>query len=383
MFKKFLSTLAIGCAFGCSFWACDSGAGTIPTTPTTSSTVTATPVDYTLGRTMNAILGRGINLGNSWDSEGPDDGAWSNPIRDTDFAVIKAAGFNSVRIPVRWQFGSDYSTHTVDPNRLNGVLNHIRLAIANGLAVVVNFHHYVELNCAGGGGTNSDGSKCTYSPNKFAAEKAHFLALWAQVAAAMGEFGDNQVVLEILNEPSIPNASLVDELMNEAHAVIRTYAPGKTVMFETYHLAKFEEISSLHMPIDGNIIFTGHYYRPYNFTHEGHGYDCRGDATLISTAAEDLKYYASLAYQYYPDVNGIDHVPLNMGEFGVAGGDAGFCNPASTNTGKAYWTSNAAKAAIDNGMSFHYWGFGQTGGFDAYNTGTEEWYPGFPDALIF
>ena len=332
---------------------------------------------------MNAILGRGINLGNSWDSEGPDDGAWSNPIRDTDFAVIKAAGFNSVRIPVRWQFNSDYNTHTVDPNRLNGVLRHIRLAIANGLAVVVNFHHYVELNCAGGGGTNSDGSKCTYSPNKFAAEKAHFLALWAQVAAAMGEFGDNQVVLEILNEPSIPNASLVDELMNEAHAVIRTYAPGKTVMFETYHLAKFEEISSLHMPIDGNIIFTGHYYRPYNFTHEGHGYDCRGDATLISTAAEDLKYYASLAYQYYPDVNGIDHIPLNMGEFGVAGGDAGFCNPASTNTGKAYWTSNAAKAAIDNGMSFHYWGFGQTGGFDAYNTGTEEWYPGFPGALIF
>ena len=63
MIKKILSAMAIGCAF----WACDSGSATVPTAPTTSTVV---PVDYTLGRTMNAILGRGINLGNSWDSDG-------------------------------------------------------------------------------------------------------------------------------------------------------------------------------------------------------------------------------------------------------------------------------------------------------------------------
>jgi endoglucanase len=115
MIKKILSAMAIGCAF----WACDSGSATVPTAPTTSTVV---PVDYTLGRTMNAVLGRGINLGNSWDSDGSDDSGWGNPIRDTDFAVIKAAGFNSVRIPVRWQNGSDYTNHTVNPDRLAGVI---------------------------------------------------------------------------------------------------------------------------------------------------------------------------------------------------------------------------------------------------------------------
>ena len=379
MLKKFLSAMAIGCAF----WACDRGAATAPTPTTPSTTNKATPVDYTLGRTMNAILGRGINLGNSWDSEGADDAGWGNPIRDTDFAVIKAAGFNSVRIPVRWQSNSDYGTHTVDPDRLNGVLNHIRLALANGLAVVVNFHHYVDLNCAGGGGNKPDGSKCTYNEAEFTAEKAHFLALWAQVAAAMGEFEDNQVVLEILNEPIIPDAKLVDQLMTEAYNVIRTFAPGKTIMFEAYHAAKFADIESLHLPLDGNIIFSGHYYEPYTYSHQGLGYECKGDAALVSTASSDLKYYATLAYEHYPDVNGIDHVPLNMGEFGVAGGDAGYCNPGPSNSGKTYWVKNAAKAAIDNGMSFHYWSFGQTSGFDAYNTGSEHWYTGFPEALIF
>ena len=386
MIKKLLSTLAIGCALGCSFWACDSGTASLPTAPG-GSTNKATPVDYTLGRAMNTILGRGINLGNSWDSEGADDGAWSNPIRDTDFAIIKAAGFNSVRIPVRWQYNSDYGTHTVDPNRLSGVLEDIRLAIANGLAVVVNFHHYTELNCAGGGGNKSDGSKCTYDANEFAAEKAHFLALWAQVATAMGEFADNQVVLEILNEPIIPNADLVDQLMNEAYAVIRAAAPGKTIMFEAYHAAKFADIEMLHMPQDGNIIFSGHYYEPYTYSHEGHGYECKGDATMISTADDDMKYYVGLAYKLYPDINGFDQIPLNMGEFGVAGGDSSPCQwqqgDAPSASGKALWAKKAATAALKNGMSFHYWGFGYTGGFDAYDIGAESWHPGFPGALIF
>ena len=178
---------------------------------------------------MNARLGRGINLGNSWESEGHDDSGWNNPIRDSDFATIKAAGFNSVRIPVRWQYDSDYSTHTLSPSRLKGVKDDIQLAIDNGLAVVVNFHHYFELNCAGGGYSNYG---CKYDAAKYEAEKAHFLKLWSQLANELNSFPDSMLVLEILNEPVIPKIDLVNQLMNEAHAVIRTYAPNKTIMFE-------------------------------------------------------------------------------------------------------------------------------------------------------
>ena len=398
MLKKFFKAVAIGCAFGCSFWACERGSATIPQPEDEKEKNAPVAVDYTLGRTMNAILGRGINLGNSWDSRGTDDGGWGNPIEDSDFALIKSVGFNSVRIPVRWQETSDYTTHTVDPDRLNGVLNHIRRAIANGLAVVVNFHHYDELNCYGGGMPPSyqsnnppppdDNPKCKYMPEKFQAEKNHFLAMWAQVAQAMGEFADNQVVLEILNEPVIPNAELVDQLMNDAYNVIRAAAPGKTIMFETYHAAKFEDLASLHMPPDGNIIFSGHYYRPYEYTHQGHGYNCIGDdalsANITTIIDKDIKSYKNLAQTYYPDVNGIDHVPLNMGEFGVAGGESSPCawqdRKTPSSSGKAYWAKLTAQAAITYGMSFHYWSFDHVGGFEAYDGSA--WYPGFPDALL-
>ena len=340
MFKKLLSAMAIGCLL----CACDNGTAPPRSTPKSNSS-SAVPVDYTRGRYMNAILGRGINLGNSWDSDGRDDAAWSNPIRDVDFAIIKAAGFNSVRIPVRWQYNSDYSTHTVDPERLAGVIEDINLAIANGLAVVVNFHHYVELNCAGGGHKDRG---CKYDATKFEEEKNHFLLLWAQVASVMNAFPDDMIVLEILNEPVIPNVDLVNQLMLDAYNVIRTHAPNKTIMFEALHGAKFYDIDKMKLPPDGNIIFSGHYYEPFQYSHQGnmHGNACRGDDAKSITASTDLSSYATLAKQYYPDINGTDHVPLNMGEFGVAGGDVSPCNWEDGNgpssEGKAEWANAAA-----------------------------------------
>ena len=355
---------------------------------TIDSSFVVVPVDYTLGRAMNKKLGRGINLGNSWDSNGDDDSGWSNPIRDEYFAIIKEAGFNSVRIPVRWQKNSDYSTHAVDPSRLNGVLDDVRLAIANGLAVVINFHHYIELNCAAGGqGSNGN---CKYNGADYLAEKEHFIGLWSQVATAMSEFPDNMVVLEILNEPTIRDAEILNQLMNDAYQTIRTIAPGKTIMFESYHAAKFLDITKLRLPVDGNIIYSGHYYEPYQYTHQGHSYKCRGDAAYANSAEDDFATYVDLAQRLYPDINGVDHVPLNVGEFGVSGGESPSANRYSCNRDedlpsdakKALWAQQTSQAAIANGMSFHYWAFGYVGGFDAYDIANETWYPGFPDALL-
>ena len=400
MIKRFLSALSIGCAF----WACDNSmpsdyiSGDTPTSSNSNPNVVA--VDYSLGRAMNARLGRGINLGNSWDSQGYDDSGWNNPIRDSDFATIKAAGFNSVRIPVQWHQDADKTTHTVSPTRLQGVKEDIQLAINNGLAVVVNFHHYSDLNCAGGGGNKWDPVKktqvkCTYNAAEFEAEKAHFLGMWAQLAQELNSFSDTMLVLEILNEPVIPKIDLVNQLMNEAHAVIRTYAPNKTIMFEANSYAKFGLISSMKLPQDGNIIFTGHYYEPYQYSHQGqHGHQCLGDAAYSNSASENLMYYKSLAKTSYPDVNKVDQVPLNMGEFGIAGGsDMGTCtyydkdgNPIEgvwpSDQKKAEWAQKTAQAAIANGISFHYWGFTQTGGFEAYNYYKNTWYQGFPQALL-
>ena len=375
MFRlRTLTTLATAAALGIALSACSSEGNTHAAPPvskkeekdTTEVKRTVTPVDYSQGRAMNKRLGKGINLGNAWDSPGWDDSGWNNPIFDADFEFIKNAGFNSVRIPVRWQSHSDYETHTVEQGRLEGVKEDVKLAIDQGLVVILNFHHYVELNTAGGNYASD--------PAAYEAEKAHFLALWAQVASEFNtaEFPDSMVVFEILNEPTITSAELVDQLLNDAYQVIRATAPGKTIMFESYHAAKFAELNTLHLPADGNIIYSGHYYEPYTYSHQGHEKPCTGDAAYQNTAASDLHNYANQAKTLYPDVNGVDGIPLNMGEFGISGG-GDFANSRECDADgvlpsarmKAQWAEKSIQVAESYDISWHYWGFTKVGGFEA------------------
>lgn len=384
--KKFIFALLTAALVPVCFVSCDSSSAP----PAVESSQEGTsdqgrkivPVDYSKGRAMNARLGKGINLGNSWDSDGKnckDDNCWSNPIDDGDFKIIKDAGFNSIRLPVRWQRYSNYETHTVDPEILAGVKEDVRLAVDQGLVVLLDFHHYVELNTLGGGAHR----KKADTLELFEKEKQHFVALWTQIASEFEEFPDTMLVYDILNEPTIPNKDLVNDVLLSAYAAIRAASPGKTIMFESYNAAKFAQLSILDLPADGNIIYSGHYYEPYTFSHQGHGYDCLGDAAYSSNAASDFMGYAKLGMQLYPDVSGKDFIPMNVGEFGISGSTNWECGAdAPSDAAKAKWASETIKAAQKYNMSFHYWGFTYVGGFEAYDRKGKAWYPGFPQALV-
>ncbi len=378
--------------------ACSNDSGSLTRVDSSSSTGNSSaaqviPVDYSAGRAMNERLGRGINLGNSWDSKSypdnvPDepynfgyndnlDGGWGNPIEDGDFKIVKNAGFNSVRIPVRWQHNSNPVTHEVNPERLAGVVEDVALAINEGLVVIVDFHWYQELMNAG----NNFIADPVNNAAAYEAEKAHFYTIWNQVATKLNEFPDSMLVLEILNEPTFKNADVLNDVMLGAYQVIRSAAPGKTIMFESNSAAKFGLLNQLKLPQDGNIIFSGHYYEPYTFTHEGHGYNCKGDETYTSTVSTDMAKYVALAQSLYPDING-GHIPMNMGEFGVAAGTRTNCgSEGPSDKYYALWSKKAVAAAEKYGISWTYWGFTKVGGFEAYDRNENKWYPGILDAL--
>lgn len=386
------------------------------------------PVDYTLGRAMNKRLGKGINLGNAWDGNsywscgtlaqgdttyyqvngvtypvylsGTDaqyfnnlpmvrynygencddllDGAWSNPIKDEYFRLLKDAGFNSVRIPVRWQHNSDPVTHKVNPARLAGVKEDVQLAIDAGLAVVVSFHWYYEMSFFA---TNA-----AKFPELYKAEKEHFAAIWSEVATAFKDFPDTMLVWDLLNEPTMTQASKLNEVMKAGYEAIRAADPNKTIMFESYQAGRFKALRYLELPEDGNIIFSGHYYEPFEYSHQGHSsmYSCKGDAAYGSTAFDDFQDYVFMAMDLYPDING-KPLPMNMGEFGISGGPGGPCErkgqPGPSNAKRALWAQKAIENAEAYGISWHYWGFVGVGGFEAYDKTNNAWYEGFPDAF--
>ena len=385
------------------FFACDSGSKPTSVDPEDpeeqNEQAKVVSVDYSMGRAMNKRLGKGINLGNAWDAasywtcgtlydayvngdeaymplvaaDSSDyrdlpfkrynygcndrlDSGWSNPISDSYFKLVKDAGFNSVRIPVRWQHNSNPETHEASPDRIAGVKEDVKLAIEAGLAVVVSFHWYYELMFAA--------NHAETNPELFAEEKEHFASIWKQVAREFDSFPDTMLVWDILNEPTIKNASIMNEVMTLGYESIRSVTK-KTIMFESYHAAKFADITALKLPEDGNIIYSGHYYEPYGYSHQGHGYTCRGDDAYAMTASSDFKSYVAVAQKLYPDKNG-GHVPMNMGEFGVTS-KAGSCgDKGPTDKYRSMWTQEVIKTAEKYYISWHYLGLAGVGGFDAY-----------------
>lgn len=81
---------------------------------------------------QNAKIGRGINLGNAL--EAPAEGDWGMTLEEEYFVAIKEAGFNSVRIPIRWStHASETPPYFIEPTFMSRVDWAIDRALANGL----------------------------------------------------------------------------------------------------------------------------------------------------------------------------------------------------------------------------------------------------------
>ena len=79
----------------------------MPPASTPTSQPTSTPVPA-------LTLRRGVNLGNML--EAPSEGEWGLFVQEEYFDLIKEAGFDFIRLPVRWNTHADQEfPYTVDP----------------------------------------------------------------------------------------------------------------------------------------------------------------------------------------------------------------------------------------------------------------------------
>lgn len=96
---------------------------------------------------LNLPVGKCINFSDTL--EAPTEGAWGPRVGEDDFAIIKAAGFQTVRIPVRWSAHAlETPPYTIDPAFLARVHHIVSLATAAGLNVILNIHHFNDLDSA-------------------------------------------------------------------------------------------------------------------------------------------------------------------------------------------------------------------------------------------
>ena len=297
---------------------------------------------------------RCINLGNAL--EAPREGDWGYTIRPADLDRIKAAGFDGVRVPVRWDVhtgaGPDF---TVDPAffaRIDAVVDG---ALTRGLSVVLDIHHFEPMWDAP------------------ARETPRFAALWRQIAARYADLPES-LVFEVLNEPhgDVMPARVVEQLNALALREIRGADPDRLVIVGPPQWNNISGLDGWTPPDDPHVAVTVHFYEPHDFTHSGASwlkdpphYDRRwGRSDDITTIRNKAARVAAFGRDH--------HVAMLLGEFGV--------NTAVPLNERALWTRTVRKAFASEGAAWCAWDY--AGAFKAYDQKTEGWIAPMKRALL-
>ncbi|QDT66584.1 glycoside hydrolase family 5 protein [Calycomorphotria hydatis] len=303
-----------------------------------------------------ALLGRGINLGNALDA--PKEGEWGMTIKDEYFPIIRDAGFDSVRIPIRWSAHADISApYTIDAEFFERVDHVIDQALAADLAVVINVHHYEQIHSAPG------------------EHITRFLRLWVQIADRYQNLPE-KVYFELLNEPyNKLNAKRWNDLLVPALKTVRANNPNRLVIIGPARWNNINALKELELPEDDRrLISTVHYYEPFQFTHQQAPWvdgadkwkdrEWTGSPREIKTLRNDFEKVHRWSRQHGR--------PIYLGEFGAYS--------KADMPSRARWNQAVRETAEGNGFSWSYWEFAS--GFGAYDPEKEAWREPLLKALV-
>lgn len=302
---------------------------------------------------LNRRLGRGVNILSA-------DPIWKTPeagrMTERHFALLRAAGFSNVRIPVHpFRFVTDPETFALDPKFFRTLDWAITTARKNDLIPIVDFHEYHAMSADPLG------------------KRRMFLAVWQQIAVHGRDYPDD-VLFELCNEPNIR-----PEIWNELHAaarrVIRASNPRRTLIIGSVYGNQIKHLKDLDLPEDDwNIIVAIHYYEPIAFTHQGAPWSKRGrDQKNISwTATAEEKAAVLREFDAAQAWSRAHHRPLTLGEFGAY--------EKAEMTSRKTWTDFIARQAEARGWSWSYWQFDSD--FVLFDISRGRWVEPIREALV-
>jgi endoglucanase len=304
----------------------------------------------------NRRLGRGVNFGDAL--EAPVEGEWGVVLREEYFQLVKDAGFDTIRLPVRWNTRAQASApYTIDPAFLGRIDWAVENALRRGLNVILDFHHFTDyMECP-------------------ACERERFLGLWTQIADHYRS-APPEVLFELLNEPTdeVPaeewNAALASAL-----EIVRASNPRRIVVVGGVGWNGLSGLAALDLPEeDRGLIVTFHYYSPFEFTHQGAGWAEGSDAWLgtrwTGSPAEERAIRGDFAAA--ADWGRRNNRPIFLGEFGAY--------ERADMDSRARWTAFVAREAEADGFSWAYWEF--CSGFGVYDPAARTWRPPLLRALL-
>lgn len=315
---------------------------------------------------INASLHPSWNLGNSLESviDGKvSETAWGNPVVTQKlFQTVKAAGFNSVRIPISY-FDKVDDNGNINEAYLARIKKVVSMAQNSGLYVIINIHH-------DSGDVEGKWLDISKRGNDFAKIQNKFTKMWQQIASTFKDY-DQHLVFESMDEVTDSgcyayapasayqninalNQSFVNAVRSaggnsmERCLIIPGYASEINLTAAGYGTS-----TGFQVPVDSapnKLILAVKFFDPYNFTA-----NAESDVTTI-TAAE-LRYIGT----QFTKIKTVTELPVFVS----------FCGAVDKNNiyDRADYLDRMRKEAEKRGITLAYWDDGcyKEGGFAIFD----------------
>jgi endoglucanase len=294
-----------------------------------------------------------INLGGAL--EAGYEGEWGYIIEDAHLKKIADAGFGTVRVPINWAGHTRKSApYIIDEAFFSRVDHVVDTALAEGLQVIINVHHYNKLM------------------DRPIEQMPRFAAIWRQIAERYKDYPET-VIFEVLNEPY---GEMTERRLASANfttlEIIRKTNPSRWVIFSGVQWGNFEGLIGMNFPKDPKTMLTFHYYDPFEFTHQGAGW-----TSTKYKKGQDWGSDEDVA-KFKADIGNLTSHPifqshiLFLGEFGAIRHAA----PQA----RFEYIKTVREFAAEYDVGWCYWDF--VGEFKAYDLETESWIPEVKSALL-
>ncbi len=334
---------------------------------------------WNLGNTFDAT-----NVGNiSAEHELDYEKAWCGEFTKIEnIAALKAAGFNTIRIPVSWHNHVD-ENFNISRAWLTRVKEVVDWCRDMDLYVIVNTHH--------------DNEEDFYYPDSAHMEssKKYLTAVWSQIAEAFKDY-DEHLILESLNEPRLVGTNYewwIDQNNEQCKDAVSCINTLNQLFVDTVRASGGSNASrwllvpgyaaspdgalnpGFAMPTDpqNRVILSVHAYRPYNFALNKTGTK-EWSLDNASDTGDIIQFMDNLYGKFV-----LKGVPVLIGEFGAMNKD----NLEARVAFSAYYTA----AARARGISCLWWdnnafaGSGENFGL-LYRKSSSFTYPEIVQALV-
>ena len=310
---------------------------------------------------LAAEMGIGWNLGNSLEAIGGET-AWGNP-KTTKALIdaIKAAGFNSVRIPVAWSKFTNAETYEIDPVWMARVTEVVDYVIDNDMYALMNIHW------------DEGWMQPTFAQQDYVNDRLE--KMWIQIALNFRDHDDhllfagtNEVLVDGDYGTPKPEYYQVQNSFNQTFVDAVRSTGGRNayrnLVVQTFNTNIDHGVSFFEMPEDDTadrLMVEVHYYDPYEFA-------LREDEIITQwgSNATDPSKKANWGDEAHADAQ-FQKMKSKFIDKGVAVMLGEYCatdkKAEENDIYRAYFLKYITRSAVDHGLVPFYWDNGHGGDY--------------------